>query len=118
MARVSTQQLQLELAQLRGEVSRLKADAEAPSTVYRKRRTYAECETDAERAAYRAQFRRAKQRKKLAQSARVPRPEGESPTVLDFLKKVAKTIGCSHTDLRIQSGAVWRGKEYVMAVIE
>jgi hypothetical protein len=108
MARVSNQQLQLELEVLRNKVASLEADAAAPSTVYRHRSSYASCKTPAERAAYLREFNKRKSRGRDRRAMRAPAP-GESPTIRERLQVAADALGVPVIKLRVQSGHIWLG---------
>lgn len=99
-------------AQLEARVAKLEADAAAPSTVYQRRRTFAECQTPAERAAYLAQFNRAKRKAKDRAALGAPVP-GESPTVRDRIERAAKLLGVPMTSISCRSGKLWHHGEEV-----
>lgn len=105
MAKITIAQLELQFAALTARVVALEAAAAVPSTVYQKRRTYAECQTPAEKAEYLRQFNRNKRKGKERERINAEAP-GESPSVLALIDSMAEDLGVS------RGAIVQRGGEF------
>lgn len=113
MAKITIAQLQLQLEGLTARVVELETAAAVPSTVYQKRRTYAECKTPAEKAEYLRQFNRNKRKNSERQRINAKAPEGESPTVVERLRELAEDFDIPMTKLTVRSGCVWFNGEAI-----